>query len=488
MIADYSADPLLGAFDGFRGSIVDLEQGLVVDHAELGRARRDLAELLRRRGLRGGDRVLLAVGNGPRFFSTLGAVLLAGGSPLPVHVDTPPAELKRSATRWAARFVLTDGFDVPAVQAAGLRAETLCANSWERLTWATIDRGDAEFRDLYPSLPGVPLHPTSGTTAQPKLAVRPAAAALAEAQRYVQAMNITAADRLLAVTPMTHAYAFGQCVVASLISHATVVAVRRFQPKLVARAVSQQRITILPLVPAMLDLLLLATKDWSHVPRFVLTAGAPLSERTANNFHRATGRYVQSLYGSTETGLISLARPDCPPGSNGCVGPALPGVAVKLLDASADANLPPGVGKIAIRSTSMMAGYLCLDRIDSSPLVDGWFTPGDLAQVDEQGQIHLKGREAEVINVFGMKVIPSEVEDALALMPSVIEAKVYAGRHPSGSQIVKAAIVAAADLTTSQVRAHCEHHLAPFKRPEVITLLDRLPRSPAGKIVREQLP
>jgi long-chain acyl-CoA synthetase len=136
----------------------------------------------------------------------------------------------------------------------------------------------------------------------------------------------------------------------------------------------------------------------------------------------------------------------------------------------------------------MMAGYLTRQGIDSSGIVDGWFETGDLGFLDESGRIHLVGRESEVINVFGLKVIPSEVEAVLMTAPGVTDVKVYAGQHRSGSQIVKAAVAGAESLDVAAIREYCAKQLVGYKRPEVITRLDALPRTPTGKIIRDQLP
>jgi acyl-CoA synthetase (AMP-forming)/AMP-acid ligase II len=135
-----------------------------------------------------------------------------------------------------------------------------------------------------------------------------------------------------------------------------------------------------------------------------------------------------------------------------------------------------------------MAGYLDdRGRITvASP--DGWFETGDLARIEADGTIHLRGRDSEVINVSGLKVVPCEVEEILAALPGVVEVKVYAGRNRSGTQAVKAAVAVENGMTVDDLRAHCDRHLVYYKRPNAITLVDALPRTPAGKIDRQRLP
>ena len=131
--------------------------------------------------------------------------------------------------------------------------------------------------------------------------------------------------------------------------------------------------------------------------------------------------------------------------------------------------------------------------MDDSWIEDGWFSTGDLARLDAAGNIRLLGRQAEVINVGGMKVVPNEVEEVIAALPGVQNVKVYAGSGRNGEQFIKAAIVAgrgptAKPLDAATVRAHCQKHLVYFKRPTAILFVDGLPKSAAGKIIRQQLP
>ena len=86
-----------------------------------------------------------------------------------------------------------------------------------------------------------------------------------------------------------------------------------------------------------------------------------------------------------------------------------------------------------------------------------------------------------MINVSGLKVVPCEVEEAIAALPGVLEVKVYAGQHRSGSQMVKAAVAVESGLSVADIRAHCERQLVYYKRPQVVNLVDALPRNPAGQ-------
>jgi acyl-CoA synthetase (AMP-forming)/AMP-acid ligase II len=485
---DLSPLAILDAFESYAGSITDLDRG-VVCRAETLHTRRDqLSDWCRDRGLTSGDRVIVCVGNGPAFVTALTAILSAGGSPLLLHAETPPEELNRFAQAFGARFILSESPAPTVLAAIFTEVASIELESFPPLHWAIVDENDPEFDTRYPAIAGVPLHPTSGTTGRPKVAVRPARSAIAEADNYRETLAAGKSDRILCVVPMSHAYGFGTCVMLPLVSGADVVTTRRFNPRLIERTLKDGAITIFPAVPAMLDLLLVgAAGGLTAASRHVLSAGAPLPERTARSFLEKTGTVVSPLYGTTETGGISVAVGGSRPSVGACVGPTMRPVSV-VVRLVATPEFQEGVGRVCVRSPSMMAGYLSHEGIDRSSIIDGWFETGDLGILDDDQRIHLLAREKEVINVFGMKVIPGEVEAVIARFPQIADVKAYAGTHRTGSQIVKVAIAAPESFDVAALKDFCRQQLAPYKRPEVILRLDALPRTPTGKIIRDQLP
>jgi acyl-CoA synthetase (AMP-forming)/AMP-acid ligase II len=486
---DTSPLPILDAAEHFRGRFVDLDTARVISADKLRRTRAELERRFAADCVISGARIVVAVSNGPQFVATLLAILAAGGSPLLVHPKTPAAELKRTALRFGARLIMTDECPGTNLEPQSLALIRFGAGDWLELFAAHVDPATPGFRGDYFDLPGVPMHPTSGTTGEPKVALRPGFAAIEEARHYIETIGISAADTIMAVAPMCHAYAYGMCVMVPLLSGASVVSMRSFQTSRVYQGLAETPITILPGVPAMFDVLLFGAGDrLRSAMRTVLSAGSPLAERTADRFRTRTGITIRPLYGTTETGGITVAPVGEKQIAGTCVGPPMQGIDVQVRPDPAHTDPNSGMGRLFIHSSSMMAGYLGHDGIDQMPLVDGWFQTGDLARIDEFGHIHLVGREADVINVEGLKVIPSEVEETIAAVPGVIEVKVYAGSRKSGSQFIKAAIVVEPHVDLASIRSACERNLVYYKRPDRIIPLDALPRSAAGKIQKDQLP
>lgn len=479
-----SPEPILAAFSNYRGSVIDLDFGRVHGPASLARDHAGFASALRRAGVEPGDRVVLAVGNGSNFVCLLTAALAAGAAPLLLHAKTPPAELRRAALRYGARQIVTDSWTAHELAAGNLPATPLAESSSTPVLQIAVDASDRQFDASYPRIPAVPLHPTSGTTGLPKIALRPGPAAVAEADHYIDTIGITSADVIVAATPMSHAYAYGMGVMVPLLTGAKIITTRSFEAAAIRRALVENNVTILPAVPAMLDLLIFGAGDrLRNTARCFLSAGAPLPEKTARRFYDCAGMHVRPLLGTTETGGISVGPDDGQMADGGYVGPPMRGVEAEIRDVGALGA--EDVGRLHIRSSSMMAGYLSAAGIDTTQLDDGWFQTGDLGYLRPRG-LCLKGRQSEVINVGGLKVIPCEVEEVLATLPGVSEVKVYAGHDRSGRQFVKAAIVGTVDLRA--VEDFCERELVYYKRPRTVLLLDKLPRTPSGKVIMAELP
>jgi acyl-coenzyme A synthetase/AMP-(fatty) acid ligase len=484
--AEFSSAPLLDAFENFRGSWLDLDHKIKTSADELKSVKNKLCAEMRATGLADGDRVVMALHNGPLFAAVWAACLEAGASPVLMHGDTPAIELDDIAERSAARFVVTEaGTQCQGPENSDNFSQLLTVESLGILRWRRADGPSAG--SPFARFPAAPWHPTSGTTAGPKIAVRPGPCAVAEPLHYIETLGIERSDVLLCAIPMSHAYAYGMCFLVSMLTSADVLFMRRFHPPLALRALQEMGVTILPAAPAMLDFLLAA--DAVGHPRIVLSAGAPLSKTTFEAYSARHGLLIRPLYGTTETGGISIGREG--DDFDGGVGPPMRGVEVALHPYDGSANAP-GAGLLRVRSSSMMAAYwddgLEGTGMNRAPLRDGWFETGDLARIDAEGRITLLGRQSEIINAFGFKVIPREVEDVIALLPDVQEVKVYAGKHWQGFDVVQAAVACRGALDEDAILRHCEQHLVSYKCPSVIRFVSSLPRTPSGKIAVSRLP
>ncbi len=163
------------------------------------------------------------------------------------------------------------------------------------------------------------------------------------------------------------------------------------------------------------------------------------------------------------------------------------GVEAEIVDAD-DHPLPPGeVGLVRFRGDGYPTGYLDDPEATARAFRDGWFYPGDLATLNDQGYLFFKGRADDVINNGGAKFYPIEVETVLLAHPAVSEAAVFAWPHPRLGQTAAACVVTRAPVSKRALQEFCAERLAGYKVPQLIAKLRELPKNPMGKVLKSEL-
>jgi long-chain acyl-CoA synthetase len=198
---------------------------------------------------------------------------------------------------------------------------------------------------------------------------------------------------------------------------------------------------------------------------------------------------VHDGYGLTEASPVvtttAVAR-ELRPGS---IGPPLPGVEVRLVDNDGNDVLEGDPGEILVRGPNVFAGYWNDDDATRRVLVDGWLHTGDIAVADDDGWLALVDRAKDVIIVSGFNVFPGEVEDALRDHPAVADVAVVGQPHPRTGETVVVFVVPNEGTTVDPVELvrHAGRRLARYKLPTRVEVVDELPRSFAGKLLRRAL-
>ena len=322
---------------------------------------------------------------------------------------------------------------------------------------------------------------TSGSTGLPcGVAVR-AEELLADGRNLVSTMGLTGADRMLCTIPFTHSYGFSVLPTPLCLLGACLILPEGEDALEVA---SRFGATVLPSVPAWYQARLRLRSDWPASLRLHISAGAPLSADTAREFRQRTGRPIHAFYGSSECGGITFDRAGGA-AERGTVGTPVDNVRVDLRPDPDDAAPACGasLGLVRVRSAAVASGYYRADPARAGQLAAGQFYSEDLARF-EGGELALRGRRSEWINVKGIKVDPREIEQVLAGMPGVREVAVVAGALPGGRGEAVRAIIAceAQTLRYQEVVAWCRARLAAHKVPRSVVLVCELPRNDRGKL------
>ncbi|EDN72690.1 Beta-ketoacyl synthase [Beggiatoa sp. SS] len=195
---------------------------------------------------------------------------------------------------------------------------------------------------------------------------------------------------------------------------------------------------------------------------------------------------INEEYGSTETSLICFNQTYQP----GSVGSVLEGVEVKLIDSETGQEVKPGeLGEVLVRGPNVMLGYWNCPAETAQVLKEGWFHTGDIGRIDEEGYFYLVDRIKDMVNVGGLKVYPSEVENMLYQHPAVAEVAVYGVPEPLLGEQVIANIIPKSGIavTTEEIVAFCRQNMADFKVPNLVELVESLPKGRTGKILKKIL-
>ena len=334
---------------------------------------------------------------------------------------------------------------------------------------------------------------TSGTTGRPKRVPLRHRNLAVSAENIAQTYQLTANDVAMTVMPLFHVHGLLASTLATLLTGGTMVVPEKFNPLSFWRTVRECRATWYSAVPTMHRLLLARAGDQrpmgaEHL-RFIRSASAPLSFHTMEKLEHVFGAPVLEAYGMTEASHQIASNP-LPPGVRRAQSVGLgTGVKISIMDTHGHhSHLGMGhAGEVVIQGPSIIDGYESNPEANATSFVDGWFRTGDQGIIDPDGYLRLLARLKELINRGGEKIAPMEIGQVLLKHPAVAEAVCFGVPHPTWGEEVTAAVVLRAPVPVPELLSFCRDHLADFKCPKKIHVVDAIPRTATGKIQRRAL-
>ena len=505
--------------------------GAETTYAELGDQVAMAANALRKLGVRRGDRVALVLPNCPQHVVAFYAILRIGAIAIEHNPLYTERELRHQFEDHGAKVAIVwdkvagtvVGFprdvgvqtvvSVDVTRAMPLRIRVAlrlpvkkARDSRTALTvgravagavaWSTLtDASRINRRVAGPELGDIAvLQYTSGTTGSPKGAILTHSnlrANASQGEAWVPGLR-PGMEVFYGVLPMFHAYGLTLCLTFAMSMGARLVLFPKFDEKLVLDAMRTTPATFLPAVPPIYDRLVTAAtaKGVSlRGIRFAISGAMNLPIDTVTRWETTTGGLLVEGYGMTETSPVALGNPIGPSRRPGTVGVPFPSTDIRVVD-PADPTADRGIdeeGELLIRGPQVFSGYWNRPSETAEALLPGgWLRTGDIVRVSADGFVTIVDRIKELIITGGFNVAPSEVESVLLSHPSVADAAVVGLPSVSGGEDVIAVVVLAPGTTLDldDFRAWAKSHLASYKVPRRIEVVDELPRNIVGKVLR----
>ncbi len=511
--------------------------GATTTYASLGDQIARAAEGLRILGVQKGDPVAIVLPNAPQHIVAFYAVLRLGAIVVEHNPLYTPRELRHQFEDHGAKVVIAWDKVVETIQdfPSDVSPETIISiditrgmplrtrfaltlpvararESREQLT--TKVRGTLDWYKLVANEPIKPaiirpeaadvalIQYTSGTTGHPKgatLTHENLGANAAQARAWVPQVKRGTAV-VYAVLPMFHAYGLTLCLTFAMSMGARLVLFPKFDPDLVLPVIKKRPATFLPAVPPIYDRLTKAAAEKGVSLKGIeisISGAMPLSKSVVEPWEKATGGLLVEGYGLSETSPVLMANPVSAGRKAGTVGLPMPSTEVRVVDPeNPTKDVAAGEpGELIVRGPQVMSGYWKQPEETAAVFVEAdddgkpWFRTGDIVSIDPDGFISIVDRIKELIITGGFNVSPSEVEDCLREVDGIADVAVVGLPSERSGEDVVAAIVLepGASLDEEKLRKHARDALTPYKVPRTFVVVDELPKSLIGKVLRKKV-
>ena len=487
-----------------------------------------LAVFLQESGFAEGDRLALYLQNHPAFLIGLVAAWKAGGCGVAINPMSKARELTyllgdSGAVAVLCHDELYDQVVAGVVESGQTSVRTVVSvnpldeqsRDDERL-FADVRRGDApegttalsriiegyagrEPRTRTPSPDDIAvLTYTSGTTGVPKGAMNTHANMAFNSSTYLRWMKLTSEDRVLGIAPLFHITGLVGHVGAAIAARCPLVLAYRFEPNVVLDTLREHRPTFtigsITVFIALSSTPGVSKDDFSSF-RLIYSGGAPIAPAVTDRFEKLSGHYIHNAYGLTETNSPTHC---VPAGSRApvdedsgalSVGVPVYDTVVRIVGENGEELAPGEVGEICSSGPQVIPGYWNKPEATAESLPGGELRTGDVGFMDADGWFYIVDRKKDMINASGYKVWPREVEDVLYTHPDVREVAVVGVPDEYRGESVKAYVSLndGSSTTPEELVQFCKERMAAYKYPRHVDLMDELPKTTTGKILRRQL-
>jgi long-chain acyl-CoA synthetase len=469
---------------GKKVALISEDKRLIYD--ELDKSVNALANTLKRLGIQKGDKVAMMLPNIPEFVISYFAALKLGAVAVTINTMSTSYELSYLIENSDSKVFITTAMSArkfddikPHLHSCGHLILADGASDTALSFNEILEKGpfDFEIPQIDGDDPAVMIY-TSGLTGKPLGAVLTHANLLSQSILLETLYNGTQDDRGLGVIPLFHSFGAVANMLAPIRIGASMVIVDQFHLESIFKIIEEEKITYFCAVPRVFLGMILheETKEYNlSTVRFCITGGSAMPPAYIPRFEKKFGIILREGYGLTEASPICSVSRLSMVGKPGSIGVPIPGVEIKIFDEDGN-ELPSGqVGELVVKGVNVMKGYYKDEEATGEVIRNGWLHTGDLACVDEDGYIFIKGLKKRMIITSGFNVYPREVEIVLNMYPGVEDSRVMSKADLMRGETVKARVVKKdPEITDRMLLKHCRKYLSSYKVPREIEFVESL--------------
>ena len=484
-------------------ALIDGPSGRTYTYSELQDAISRVASSLAARGFKKGDVLGILSPNLPEYGIAFHAVATLGGITSPINPLYTEKEIEHQLEDSGAKFLVTvpKCFDKASIAAREAGVEEIFVfdqfegNAGDATPFSSLFEGDGNIPQVTINPPEdlVALPYSSGTTGLPK-GVMLTHQNLVSNICQMEGLNyFTEQDVLIGVLPLFHIYGLMVVLNMGLYKGTTIVTVPRFELEPFLQTLQDYEVTLAHLVPP----IVLALSKNPIVANYklpklktIFSGAAPLDENLTRACMDRLDCDVRQGYGMTETSPVTHSSPaDRSQVRFGSVGVPAPNTECKVVDLETGQELGPNQeGEVCVRGPQIMKGYLNRPEATAHTIdADRWLHTGDIGFADEGGHFFIVDRAKELIKYKGFQVPPAELEALLLTHEDVADAAVIPLPDDEAGEVPKAYIVLKGEATPEELMEFVAERVAPHKKIRFVEFIDKIPKSPSGKILRRVL-
>lgn len=470
-----------------------VDKGIVYSYSDILKKTWLIAPFINTAGLSERDRIIIYLDNSAEYIAAYFAVLGEGGIAVPVNKTINTSTLEYIIADTKPGLLITNAVLKRRLQAVpackGLRIIDI-DEVWHQQSPAYPTTAKCK-PSHYDSQPALIIY-TSGTTRMPKGVTLTHRNLAANTDSIIQYLGLTECDSLLAVISFSYSYGNSLLLTHTKAGGTIIIENQVSYPIKVIEALYESKTSGFSTVGSYINVLLRQPNLQSHhlqSLRYITCAGESTRIDDIVKLN-ALAPHVKLfiMYGQTEASArLSYLDPDLVMEKPGSIGKAIPGVTIRVVTEEGHDVAPGVTGEIIASGANIMAGYWNNEAETNSVIKAGWLYTGDLAMLDEDGFIYIRGRKDDLITHLGYRISPMEIEDALNSCENVLESAVIAVQTQEGTQIKAFVVQRAGEPSITKIKTQVRKKLPAYKVPHVVEFVNEIPRTSSGKIKRSAL-